>query len=114
MHKGRTVAELTSKLSSERPMDYLNEWIFMANKCQPDKRDDSFLKYFVHDGKLRLDLVQTRIHNNAGPDVAVLVQHISNPNRVALLVIQCKVADKLEIVKSIKNLDPCTFLIVVS
>ena len=101
-----TLYDFSNLLSDgEHAFDDLKEWKLCATKCFPQSKSlKPFLNHLTE--PLNFDIVVTDIHHNAGPNLALLLQHISNPSKFAILVIQCKVKKYPSIEDVLTTLNP--------
>jgi hypothetical protein len=107
MNNGKTLNELSLLLSDgEHVFDELKEWKLCATQClDQSKSPQSFLSDLCS-GTLKFNIVLANIHKNAGPDLCLLLRHVSDPSKFAILVIQCKVEKYPPVDEVLKTLNP--------
>ena len=86
-------------------LSFLQDWELLVESCIEDTQNESFLKQLTKSGKPNYSLLLRKIAENAGPDLCCFLHHKTDPQKVAILFIQCKIADDPELEKSLYTLN---------
>ncbi len=89
-------------------LSFLQDWEILVESCMEDTQQESFLKQLTKSKQPNYSLMLRKIAANAGPDLCCFLRHKTDPHKVAILFIQCKIALDPELEKSLYTLNPGT------